>query len=93
MYFLIKDDRKANFNAWKYPIFFFFFETFRGAVAPPPAPPPPVAPPLVYWLNWEFRYPHGLFENRTDKPWEIHQFPDPYVLLCVFECRNWHGTD
>ena len=33
MYFLIKDDRKANFNAWKYPIFF-YFETFRGGGPP-----------------------------------------------------------
>ena len=50
MYFLVKDDRKANFykfDAWKYPIFFSFFifpffEIFRRAFAPLP----PYAPPL-----------------------------------------------
>ena len=36
MYFLIKDNRKANFNnfdAWKYPIFSHFsrFETLNGS--------------------------------------------------------------
>ena len=35
MYFLVKDDRKANFDnfyEWKYPVFFNFpfFETFKG---------------------------------------------------------------
>ena len=39
MYFLIKDDKKANFNKfdeWKYSTFsdFSFFETFRRAFAP-----------------------------------------------------------
>ena len=26
---------------------------------------------------------------RQNEPWEIHLFPDPYVLFCMFECRNW----
>ena len=52
MYFLIKDDRKAHFNAWKYPIFFFsFFETFRGRPSAPQFPPP-MAPPLIYRYLW-----------------------------------------
>ena len=56
MYFLIKDDRKANFNAWKYPIFYFFsfFETFRGAVTP--CPPHGAAP--VCGSNFEFPAAH-----------------------------------
>ena len=43
MYFFVKDDRKSNFNAWKYPIFykFPFFETFRER---PPLPPYGAAP-------------------------------------------------
>ena len=47
MYFLIKDDRKANFNAWKYPIFSFFFLFFKplGGRSLPPAPPPCGAAP------------------------------------------------
>ena len=41
MYFLVKDDRKANFDnsyAWKYPMFliFPFFETFKMWVSPVP---------------------------------------------------------
>ena len=48
-YFLVKDDRKANFNtldAWKYPTFsiFSFFNTFRGAFTPSS---PPMVPPLL----------------------------------------------
>ena len=42
----VKDDRKVNFNTWKYTIYhnFPFFEIFRG----PPLPlPPPLAPPLL----------------------------------------------
>ena len=39
MYFL-KDDRKAHFNAWKYPTFYHFpfFETFRGTTVPQTTP-------------------------------------------------------
>ena len=43
----------------------------------------------IYWLNWEFRYPDGLFENWANELRESHLFPNPYVLFCVFECRNW----
>ena len=43
----------------------------------------------IYWLNWEFRYPDGSFENWANELWESHLFPNPYVLFYVFECRNW----
>ena len=51
MYFLIKDDRKANFNAWKYPIFYFFssFETFRGGGRP--LPPRGAAPDHMHYAT------------------------------------------
>ena len=49
-YFLVKDDRKANFNnfdAWKYPIFFSFspFLKSLGGLLPPCPPPPHGAAP------------------------------------------------